>query len=101
MLSKIDDEDLVNSCCHPALEQLASYDAQKGMELFDTLRAYTEAGFNKVRAAQMLFIHRNTINYRLQQIERICNVDLSNEELLFTLQLSFRIYAYQKNQLES
>ena len=31
----------------------------------------------------------------------ICNVDLSNEELLFTLQLSFRIYAYQKNQLEN
>ena len=42
MLSKIDDEDLVSSCCHPALEQLASYDAQKGMELFDTLRAYTD-----------------------------------------------------------
>ena len=71
------------------------------MELFNTLRVYTEAGFNKARAAQMLFIHRNTINYRIQQIEQLCGIDLSNENLLFTLQLSFRIHAYRKNHLES
>ena len=101
MLDRVDDETLLNSCCHPALELLARYDAKKGMELFNTLRVYTEAGFNKARAAQMLFIHRNTINYRIQQIEQLCGIDLSNENLLFTLQLSFRIHDYRKNHLES
>ena len=69
------------------------------MELYETLRAYTEAGFNKARAAQMIFIHRNTINYRIRQIEQLCNIDLSNEKLLFTLQLSFRLYSYRENHL--
>lgn len=100
MLDKIDDNQLLDSCCHPALNSLAAYDEKKGMELLDTLRVYTETGFNKARAAQILFIHRNTINYRIRQIEVLCNIDLANEDLLFPLQLSFHIYAYRKNRLE-
>lgn len=101
MLDRVDDDKLLESGCHPALEQLRIYDEKKGMELFETLRAYTEAGFNKARAAQTIFIHRNTINYRIRQIEQLCNIDLSNEKFLFPLQLSFRLHAYRRNHLIS
>ena len=101
ILDKINDDKFLDSCCHPALEQLASYDAKKGMELLETLRVYTEAGFSKAQAAQKLFIHRNTINYRIQQIEQLCNIDLSDEKLLFSLQMSFRIFSYRRNRLIS
>lgn len=50
ILDKINDDKFLDSCCHPALEQLASYDAKKGMELLETLRVYTEAGFSKAQA---------------------------------------------------
>lgn len=99
ILDRIDDDKFLNECCHPALANLFDYDTKKGTELFNTLRAYAEMGFNKTRTAQTLFIHRNTINYRIQQIEQLCGIDLSNEKLLLTLQLSFNLYAYRKSRL--
>lgn len=96
ILDKVEDDQLLDQHCHPALARLLEYDAKKNTELFNTLRVYTQAGFNKSRTAQLLFSHRNTISYRIQQIEQICGIDLSNEDLLFTLQLSFNIYFYRK-----
>lgn len=97
ILDQVDNIDLLRSCCHPALDILLKSGGKKGRELFDTLWVYTETSFNKAHTAQLLFVHRNTIDYRLQQIERICNISLSpekDEKLLFTLQLSFKIYAF-------
>lgn len=102
ILDQVKDEQFLDHCYHPALKQLSDYDRKKGGELFETLRVYAETGFNKAQAAQMLFIHRNTINYRIQQIEQLCNIDLSgdkNAKLLFTLQLSFKIFLYRKNRM--
>ena len=96
ILDKVEDDQLLDQHCQPALARLLEYDAKKNTELFNTLRVYTQAGFNKSRTAQLLFSHRNTISYRIQQIEQICGIDLSNEDLLFTLQLSFNIYFYRK-----
>lgn len=99
MLDRIDSEAFMAQCCHPALQYLFTYDAKNGTELFPTLNAYTMTGFNKSRTAQVLYIHRNTVNYRIQQIEQLCGIDLSNEKLLFTLQLSFQIFSYRQNRL--
>ena len=104
ILDQVKDEQFLDHCYHPALGQLAEHDRKKGGELFETLRVYAETGFNKAQAAQMLFIHRNTINYRIQQIEQLCNIDLSGEKnakLLFNLQLSFKIFLYRKNRMIS
>lgn len=102
ILDQVKEEQFLDHCYHPALKQLADYDRKKGGELFETLRVYAETGFNKAQAAQMLFIHRNTINYRIQQIEQLCSIDLSGEKnakLLFNLQLSFKIFLYRKNRM--
>ena len=99
ILDRIDDEKFMAQCCHPALQRLASYDEKNGTELFGTLNAFTKTGFNKTSTAQALYIHRNTVNYRIQQIESLCGIDLSNEKLLFVLQLSFQLYSYRQNRL--
>lgn len=96
LLDRIHDKRLLEQCCHPALKFLTRYDEKKGTELFDTLRVYTECGFSKTRTAQVMFIHRNTINYRIQQIEELCSIELSDETLLFPLQLSFKLDSYYK-----
>ena len=40
-------------------------------DLVDTLQAYTQADLNAARAAQSLFVHPNTVHYRLRKIEEI------------------------------
>lgn len=97
ILDQIEDDRLLEQCCHPALATLMEYDRQKKTDFFDTLRIFTQSGFNKNSTAQMMFVHRNTINYRIQQIEEICKIHLADERLLFTMQLSFSIFSWRKN----
>lgn len=70
---------------------------RKSAELYQTLRVFTKCGFNKAHTSERLFLHRNTVNYRIAQIESICGIDLSTTELLFSLQLSFLIDGYLNN----
>ena len=97
LLDKVEDSHLLEEYCHPALARLREYDTKKGTDLFNTLRLFTQFGFSKSKTAETLFTHRNTVMYRIQQIEKICGIDLSDSKLLFTMQLSFQICAYCKS----
>ena len=45
-----------------------------------TLALYLERNHSIARTAQELFVHRNTVHYRLRRIEAICELDLSRVE---------------------
>jgi purine catabolism regulator len=98
LFDQMDDNNIFSYVRHPALDILAAFDAEKGSDLYNTLKVYAQAGFNKIKAAELLFLHRNTVNYRIQQIENLCNIDLSNTDLLFPLQLSLIIDSYLNNE---
>jgi hypothetical protein len=84
---------------HPELERfyeenlgaLERYDAEWESELVSTLRVYLVQGSNLNRTARALFIHRHTMNYRLQQIADILKVDIDSQEVLLNLQIAFLI----------
>jgi hypothetical protein len=98
LFDQMDDNNIFSYVRHPALDVLAAFDAEKGSDLYNTLKIYSQTGFNKIKAAELLYLHRNTVNYRIQQIENLCNIDLSNTDLLFPLQLSFIIDSYLNNE---
>lgn len=97
MLDRMEDTPLLEQCRHPVLASLEAYDADKNTELYETLKIYTKTGFSKNRTAELMFMHRNTVNYRIQQIENLFSVDFSDPSLLFKLQYSFCIDAFLKN----
>lgn len=97
LLDDMASKNLLSFSRHPALDALIQYDRKKGSELYQTLRIFTKCGFNKAKTSAELFLHRNTVNYRISQIEQICGLDLSNTEELFALQFSFLIDAYLDN----
>ncbi|TDD96338.1 PucR family transcriptional regulator [Actinomadura rubrisoli] len=61
-----------------AMQPLLDYDEQHGGQLVDTLHAYFSHDCATGPAAEELFIHRNTMRYRLSLIERITGRDLSS-----------------------
>lgn len=61
-------------------------------ELVHTLETYFEYNGNLSQAAEALFIHRNTLIYRIERIEAITNRDLNNPEERLATQLALRIY---------
>ena len=49
-------------------------------QLLDTLRTYFAFSGNMMRTAEALFIHRNTLSYRLERIEALTGKKLSDPD---------------------
>ena len=71
----------------PELEVLDQLDSADGTNYVETLAAFLNCGRNVASAAKALHMHKNSMYYRIQRIEEIAGVDLSNEHVCFSLQL--------------
>jgi purine catabolism regulator len=63
-----------------------------GGELIHTLEAYFEHNGNLSKTAESLYIHRNTLIYRMDRITEISGLDLAHEETRLAVQLALRIH---------
>jgi len=57
----------------------------------DTLKAYLECNCNLARTAERLFLHKNTLLYRLNHIRSIIRCDLNDADDRLLLMLSFKL----------
>lgn len=80
--------------CHSAIFILANYDRLHGTSLLDTLHAFLFCHHSTAEASAKLFIHRNTMNNRMEKISELTGVDLQDAEATFHLMLSFHILEY-------
>lgn len=62
--------------------------------LFDSLKAYLRNERNISAAAKELFIHKNTMAYRVKLLEDILGEDLENQEIRNRVALSVNILDY-------
>lgn len=60
-------------------------------DLFHTLEVYLDGGGNGVRTAEVLNIHRSTLNYRLGRIAEICGVELEDPLERTNLQIALKL----------
>lgn len=70
---------------------LENYDAKNQSELLSTLESYLEHFLNTAQTAKALYIHRNTMIYRIGQIEELLDIDLSNPDTIYRLQTAFYV----------
>ncbi len=76
--------------CPRSLQLLREYDRNNPeICLMETLYQYIKCGFNASIAAENLYIHRTTFNYRMRKINAIAQIDLSNWEELFCIMMYF------------
>ncbi len=64
--------------CNERLRKLEEYDHAKGTFLLETLLEYYMHGFNNARTAEALFIHRNSLQNRLDKIEELLGFELND-----------------------
>ncbi len=74
---------------HPVLAQLEKYDRENHTELYSTLRTFLNCERNYIQTAGQLFIHRNTLLYRLKRIRELTGVDLDDVSVRLHIQLSY------------
>ncbi|SCZ06239.1 PucR family transcriptional regulator [Alkaliphilus peptidifermentans] len=82
--------------CHPAVIKLKNYDKKNNTAYYETLSSYLYNNQNMQNTAKYLFIHRNTLNYRMRKIKELVNFDLSDSEVIFQIHLSYKIMDYLK-----
>ena len=79
---------------HPAVDTLRAYDRENNTELAPTLRCYLENEQNTQKTAQKLYIHRNSLMYRMDRIKELVCIDLSDPEERHRLMITY--YAPQE-----
>ncbi|WP_425446883.1 PucR family transcriptional regulator [Dethiothermospora halolimnae] len=98
LLSNVNDKDLTKYC-QPEVIKLRKYDNIHNTNYYETLYHYLINNKNTNLTADKLFIHRNTINYRINKIQEIIDIDFKDGEATFNILASYKIlnYHYKKD----
>jgi purine catabolism regulator len=82
--------------CLDAIGPLLVYDRENDAELASTLRTFLEQNQNSTKTAKLLFIHYNTLRYRLERIRAILGDVLENPQQRLEIELALQLYPFVK-----
>ena len=71
---------------------LVEYDRTQRSDLIETLTSYFAHKGNLSQTAEALFVHRNTLLYRMERIREISGLDLDNPETRLSIELALRAH---------
>lgn len=84
---------------HPMLRRLVDYDRQHGTAMLHTLHVYLMQENNLNETAAALYIHRNTLVYRLRRIRSLLQLDLDDATVRNVLRIGCGLLEYYQNAL--
>ncbi len=92
LLYMVDDPLLLKSLSDHLLQPLLEYDGQHGGGYLETLESYLKNSGSIKAMADELFIHRNTILYRMTNIKKLLgsNLEDSRERMMFAIACMIR-----------
>ena len=64
---------------HPAIQILETYDLKNETDLLNTLKQYLYCDRSVRKTSERMYIHKNTVLYRMNQIRDMCNLDLEDD----------------------
>ena len=93
IISALSDHDDIHAQAEETLKPLFEYGASNRLDLMQTLAEFISCNYNTSLTARKLHIHRQTLLYRLEKIEALTNLSLSNHKDLFLLEVYSRIFS--------
>ena len=72
----------------PEINLLLNYDKKNNTQFFETLCAYIKHNMNIIETADAMFLHRNTLRYRIKKISAIMDMDIEDYKNFNVLNLS-------------
>ena len=73
------------------LGRLKQFDEQNGHDLCSTVRIFLEKRLSTTETAKELFLHRNTMFYRLERIKEVLGADPRDLQVSLSLTLAFHL----------
>ena len=88
LLLAIDNKETIKAYYNDMLGKLEENDQNNGTDYLDFLNAYLNSNCNINDTADALFIHRNTVVYKIKKINELLDCDLSDIEVRVQLYLA-------------
>lgn len=76
LINSLNNATSLKSLCHPNILRLWHHDNIHGTDFVQCLRVYLYNGCNIAQTGKALFMHRNTLTYRLEKIADIIEIDV-------------------------
>ena len=90
ILFSVKDEDILSAYADEILAPIEGDDAKR-QGYIELLQAYIQNDRSLERTAAALYLHRNTVNYRIQKMKMLLNSPLKTVEDLFPFQVALAI----------
>ncbi len=87
----LSDRDKLSDFCDATLAPIVEYDTRQNGDLIKTLEAFFNCHGNLSKTAKSLIVHRNTLLYRINQVNTIAGIDLNRPETRLALHLALTI----------
>ncbi len=95
LIASIDDREILFSFRYPPLMRLVKNDLDNDTHLAYTVFCYLKDPSDPSRACEELFIHKNTLYYRLNKARSIMGIEFKSADEIMQLQFTFLLLQYQ------
>jgi PucR family transcriptional regulator, purine catabolism regulatory protein len=101
LLTELETIPAVEDFASQIIAPLAAYDKEHRGSLVQTLEAYFDHHGNISRTAENLFVHRNTLLYRMDRIQELTGQDLNNSNMRLALHLSLKLWQLRNQDFQT
>lgn len=91
LLTEIENRELLNHYYLDTLGKLEQYDLQNNSNYMEILYTFLQEDGSYIQTASRLFMHRNTLLYKINKIHEILKADLSSPKVRFEIYLGFMV----------
>jgi purine catabolism regulator len=89
LLFQLEGKPELEDFCRKTLGPLLDYEG--GGDLIETLEAFFDRLGNLSQTAEKLFIHRNSLLYRMERISQLTGLDLNNPDTRLAVHLALKV----------
>ena len=87
----ITDKEVFKDYYNDTLGELIEYDKNNDSNILEVLKYYLEYNGSVQKTAEHFYVHRNSINYRLNKVQDILDMDISDLDNCIQLRLAFMV----------
>lgn len=92
LLYNLEEQPDVRRFTDEIMRPLIEYDSQNRGSLVKTVEAYFDHHGNISQTAESLFVHRNTLLYRMERIQELTGLNLDHSNMRLALHLSLKLW---------
>ncbi|HHV37974.1 MAG TPA: hypothetical protein GXX70_00595 [Tepidimicrobium sp.] len=93
IIAAVKDKDILRKYVEDQLGDIISYDEAENMNLIETMKVLIEENLNMKKAAKTLFVHYNTLRYRVNKLKEL-GMDLDDGSKVGDISIALSIYLW-------